>query len=185
MFLLLQILILLLFNTGFSQENCDTIFWSAGRKLSLLDYKNTSDTASSTAVLTFVKIGYSLSQPDDFAEIKLGTYFLPCRSFTRNKLSNVTLEHEQLHFDIAEYFKRAFAKKVSELSATAAIFPAAVKAIFRDVSEKRRAMESDYDRETNKGANEEEQKKWNIKVSGLLIETETYAANVVKVKMKD
>ena len=64
------------------------------------------------------------------------------------------------------------------------MFATATKAIFRDIADQRKAMNIDYDRQTNNGQNEQEQNKWNTKLINLLAELERYAANTTIINLK-
>src|SRR6059058_1666658 len=84
---------------GFAQENCDTMFWSAGRKLTWNDFKPLSADSNAAATEAYIRIGYKVSQEDDYAFIKVSNYLIPCMSFTKNNHDDQMLQHEQLHFD--------------------------------------------------------------------------------------
>lgn len=93
-----------------------------------------------------------------------------------------TLIHEQLHFDICEYFRRLFLQKIKETSFTPEVMPAVVKAIFRMVADQRKQMEKDYDRETGSGQKSDMQVKWKDKVQRLLSSTDVYAKHSISLK---
>lgn len=131
-----------------------------------------------------VKLAYKITPQDDGAIINTNVYFLPCRSWLNPANINNSLAHEQLHFDIAEYHRRLFLKRLTTASSSADIFPSAARAVFRDIAEQRRMMDADYDKQTSVGQNEEEQKRWNIKIAALLDDLEKYSSNVTTINLK-
>lgn len=64
------------------------------------------------------------------------------------------------------------------------MFAVTTRAIFRDVAEQRRAMNLEYDRQTNNGENEQEQSKWNIKIADLLAGLEMYNGNTNTINLR-
>ena len=92
--------------------------------------------------------------------------------------------HEQLHFDIAEYHRRLFLQKISESNATENMFAATARSIFRDVIEQRKAMNMEYDEQTDIGQNDAEQKKWNEKLSSFILSLDKYKEHTTTVIYK-
>jgi hypothetical protein len=134
---------------------------------------------------TMTKFGYKVFPQDGSVIINTSTYFFPCNSWL-NKKANIknSILHEQLHFDIAEYHKRLFLKRVSETRSSEDMFATTTKAIFRDIADQRRAMNAEYDQQTGNGQNEQEQNKWNIKIANLLAGLETYNGNTTTINLK-
>ena len=64
------------------------------------------------------------------------------------------------------------------------MFATSTKAIFRDIAEQRKAMNMEYDQQTNNGQDEQEQNKWNIKIANLLSELEKYNGNTTTINLK-
>jgi len=166
------------------QTKCDTILWSSDKKLSIGDFKDAADTTNTMVAFTVAKFGYKAIPQSDEVIIISNNYFLPCRSWLNPVNISGTLMHEQLHFDISEYFKRLFLKKLSETSFASDIFPSAIKAVFRDIAAQRKAMDTDYDAQTNTGTNLAEQKKWVTKINILLNDVEKYSGSQIVIKLK-
>ena len=64
------------------------------------------------------------------------------------------------------------------------MFATTTRAIFRDLADQKRIMNSDYDKQTNYGLNEQEQNKWNSKITTLLAELEKYSGNTTTINLK-
>jgi hypothetical protein len=133
---------------------------------------------------TMIKFGYKVIPQDYGVIINTSTYFYPCSSWLNKANIKSSITHEQLHFDIAEYHKRLFLKRISETRSSEDMFAISTKAIFRDISDQRKAMNNEYDQQTNRGQNEQEQNKWNIKVANLLAELEKYNNNTTTINFK-
>ena len=130
---------------------------------------------------TLSKFAYKAYPQDGAVMINTATYFYPCNSWLNKANIKNSAAHEQLHFDIAEYHKRLFLKRLSETKSSEDMFAVSTKAIFRDIADQRRIMNAEYDKQTNFGLNEQEQSKWNSKVAALLSELEKYSINTITI----
>src|SRR5262245_36804038 len=113
----LAITLMLLFHATFllSQgNNCDSIHWTKSAKLSWSDFKAVPDTTVDAGATSSLGIAYILKRTNDSVSIKTVCYFKPCLSWCKFKNSDTLLIHEQGHFNIAEYFRRLFIKRVFE-----------------------------------------------------------------------
>lgn len=167
-----------------AQNRCDTIVWSESKKLTIGDFKDVADTGKTMIAFTMTKFGYKVFPQDASVIINTSTCFLPCSSWLNKANIKNSIVHEQLHFDIAEYHKRLFLKRVSSTISSADMFAFTTKAIFRDIADQRKNMNIEYDKQTNYGQNEEEQNRWNIKVATLLSELEKYNGNTTTINLK-
>ena len=167
-----------------AQTGCDTILWSSTKRLIPSDFKDVADTGKAAIAFTQTKFSYKAMPQDGSVVINTSTYFYPCGSWLNKINTRSSIVHEQLHFDIAEYHKRLFLKRVSETRSSEDMFAASTKAIFRDVADQRRAMNMEYDRQTNNGQNDEEQNKWNSKIADLLTGLEKYSGNTTTINLK-
>lgn len=171
----LACLLLLFFIPGFAQTNpCDSIVWRADRKLTWDDYKAQPDTNSRAAsttnsgfVRTWAAKGYTLRT------IMLTTFY-PCLSWSKNKASARLLRHEQLHFDITEYFKRLYYKRIAEATYTPATLPGLLKSIYQGILQELQTMQQEYDLQTTHSLNAEQQNAWEQKVAGLLVSLKAF-----------
>ena len=172
------------YSNAFAQTGCDTILWSSAKKLGISDFKDVADTGKTMIAFTMTKFGYKVFPQEASVIINTSTYFFPCGSWLNKSNIKNSIAHELLHFDIAEYHKRLFLKRVSETQSSQDMFATTTKAIFRDVADQRRAMNMEYDKQTNNGQNEQEQNKWNTKIANLLADVEKYAINTITINLK-
>lgn len=175
------IVLILYSTTVLSQSECDTIYWSRTKPLTILDFKS-YDTIKEAAAFTLTKLSYNVRQPFDSIIVTTSSYFLPCLSWIINKNAS-TLAHEQLHFDICEYSRRSFLQKIKETGFTSEVMQTVVKGIFRTVSDQRRRMEMEYDRETISGSKADMQIKWKKKIDDLLSSTNIYVKPTIALKV--
>jgi len=167
--LALTCILLLTSILGFAQNNpCDSIVWRADRPLTWEDYKGRPDTNTRVASTTnsgFVRTweakGYTL-------RTVMVTTFYPCLSWSKNKASARLLRHEQIHFDITEYFKRLYYKRIAEATYSPATLPGLMKSIYQNILTESQAMQQEYDLQTTHSLNAEQQAAWEQKVAGLL-----------------
>lgn len=98
--------------------------------------------------------------------------------FDKTDLSEYTLEHEQLHFDISEVFARKFKKHLLS-KYNKPISHNQLDAEYKLYTKMLGEFEDKYDRETNFGTDETKQKDWNKRVSELLDELSEYEDSIL------
>lgn len=130
------------------------------------------------------KFSYKALPQDGAVIINTATLFFPCSSWLNRSNLPGSILHEQIHFDITEYHKRLFLKRVTETNSSADLFATTTKAIFRDISEQRKAMNMEYDQQTGNGQETQEQVKWMRKIADLLASVEKYNANTITINVK-
>lgn len=143
-----------------------------------------ADTGKTMIAFTMTKFAYKVFPQDGAAVIQTSTIFYPCSSWLNSSNKKGSITHEQLHFDIAEYYKRLFLKRVSETRSAEDMFPVSTRAIFRDITQQKKVMNDDYDKQTNHGLNVQEQEKWNVKLASLLQELEKYSGQTTTINLK-
>jgi len=162
---------------------CDSITWQADRKLTWADFKAQAD---STTILTS-NTSFDLSREWDVKGNVLTTtmlcYFNPCRSWSKNKKSDKLLAHEQGHFDIAEFYRRLYNKRVSETRFTQSNLSRMMEKIFRDVNKECQVIQRAYDKETVHSMNEARQTLWLEKISAMLTNLKDYTQREVTVNL--
>lgn len=168
--LLLTCVLLLTSIPGFAQTNpCDSIVWRADRKLTWEDYKGQPDTNSRAAANTHSGFVRTWSAKGFTLRTIMITNFNPCLSWSKNKASARLLRHEQLHFDITEYFKRLYYKRIAEATYSPATLPGLMKSIYQNTLTQLQAMQQEYDLQTTHSLNAEQQNTWEQKVASLLL----------------
>ena len=167
-----HILIFLLLISAFAQSQ-ETITWSSNYALQWPDFKgepriNGDAVAVTASGITF---GYSTTRYDNGRidyEFDIKAQFYPNRSYyLKERVTQITLDHERLHFDIAELHARKFRQIVAQTRFSRNI-DNEVEAIYNRINRDLREMQQLYDRETNHSINIEKQKAWQEYVANQL-----------------
>lgn len=149
-------------------SSCDSIIWKANRKLTWADFKGTpapNDRVSARTRSNFVR---EWSAKDATLKTTMICFFSPCLSWSRNKTSERLLRHEQGHFDITEYYKRIYYKRIAEANYTPETLPDILKAAYQSITQECGAMQEAYDLETNHSLIAARQTEWEQKITYLL-----------------
>ena len=149
----------------------DLIEWSTERPLSMQDFKGRPPADSSRASLSWLNIDVSWQCEGHTLVADVRATFDPGRSWWRpaedgwqaaNQRDRRLLEHEQLHFDLAEIAARKLRKRFEDLE-DACADPAAQAELQPVVAEIDRELQEEqrrYDRETDHGTNHVAQEGW-------------------------
>ena len=173
------------------------IEWSAGRRLTKADFQGRTPPQAVNASLSYLHIEASWECVIGELFATARATFDPSRSWWRTTYGNVwgsagdrtsasrtqtsarrnvmvldaqLLEHEQLHFDIAELAARRLRTRFEDFKDGCAE-PGGVESIQAMVVEIDRELQEEqsrYDRETNHGADARTQDRWRRRVQGLL-----------------
>jgi len=164
-------------------KQCDSIVWKADRKLTWNDFRG--EPILSTAIAA--KTQYSFSRTWNTRGFTLTTsmicYFSPCLSWSKNKNSENLLAHEQGHFDIAEYFRRLYYKRISEAYYSPPTLQSTMENIYRNILHDSERMQRAYDNETTHSLKKEQQQQWLIKIAGLLDSVRQYDKTEITVTL--
>lgn len=151
--------------------------WADNRKLSWQDFTGTVDPNRNANVQAVAKVGIDLTTraENDTVWFEVQSSFIKNGSWTINRTSDYLLQHEQLHFDIAELHARKLRKRLGELRGlTFSNLRQKVHAIYQDLQKQHENFQQRYDAETNHSNNQRMQKVWNSKVEQLLLQWENY-----------
>lgn len=149
-------------------SNCDSIVWKADRKLTWNDFKGTPNPTDPVAARTRSNFVREWSAQDATLKTTMICFFSPCLSWTRNKASEKLLRHEQGHFDITEYYKRIYYKRVAEAKYRPSNLPRILKNTYESITKECGIMQEAYDKETNHSLNADKQAEWDQKIAYLL-----------------
>lgn len=156
------------------EDKEELVEWSAGRKLSWLDYKadpdRNSDAAASTT--TYLAIQYNIRY-NGFT-YKINSKFSKDRSWGLHK-TNYILSHEQGHFDLAEVFARKLHMRMTEYQFNAKTAQKDLKKIYQEVTSEKEKVQNDYDKETKHSINKSKQAEWLERIDSMLKDYEQYA----------
>ncbi|GIV45013.1 MAG: hypothetical protein KatS3mg035_2190 [Bacteroidia bacterium] len=170
--------ILLIFCCTFvNAQNKDTIVWSKGYKLSWEDFKGRPKSGISFEAISHIVISDEYTYENNMIKFIIVAQFIPKKSWTKSKNRLILLEHEQLHFDIAELYARKLKKKLAETKFRSN--PEKIKEkydrIFDKMYKELNYYQDLYDKETDFSRDEVRQKEWREKVARELEELEEYA----------
>ncbi len=169
-------LLIFLFTHFYQDKNPDQILWSADRKLMYSDFKGEVPNTTSWAATTFSNVGFNYETLNDkITSISVFCSFSISKSWMKNK-TQVVLKHEQLHFDITEYFTRKFYKEALLLS-NMPDSKSHFKELFEQSTRECEIMQNAYDNETNHGTDGVSQKEWQTKINLLLSSSPSYPSS--------
>ncbi len=149
-----RILILfLIFSLGFSSSDEEKVEWSEDYKLSWSDFKGEPNRNSGYVASTNSGISFSYSYGFKYDELVLDyevkSNFYPNLSwYLPSIVTENTLKHEQTHFDISEIHARILRKRISETQFTKKV-ETEIESLYNSVETERRAMQNQFDEETD------------------------------------
>ena len=173
----LRISLLLVFfcliQKAFAQKD-ERIFWHQDSLLKWTDFKGAVDTNSKYSALNSCGIEYAykatLEDGKYTVRFKTKAYFVQSKSWSKvARQTPKLLKHEQLHFDIVEFFSR---KELAALTNHVynASYRADIALIDKRIAQKKDEMQFLYDSQTNHFINEAMQAKWEVFVAKILKE---------------
>lgn len=152
----------------FSQE--PMIEWSKLAKLTWSDFKAEADRSNPFLAQTFAGFGYKYKFNSDSLQVETSANFKPNKSWVK-KSSDALLAHEQLHFDIAEYYRRVFLNRIFKLNLSPASAKQQITSTYEQTLLDLRAEQKKYDEETNHSIDKNKQEEWRIRYVQKLNET--------------
>ncbi|MCL5245979.1 DUF922 domain-containing protein [Cellulophaga sp. 20_2_10] len=166
------LLVLVLFSNVQAQTE-ETILWKPGVKLTWSNFKENAPVSNRVAAITASGINYkyttSFKNNSASFTFEIGAFFYPNKSWYKKDLcTDITLSHEQLHFDIAELFARKMRLKLSAIKPSSNT-KKEVKDIYTKINKDLEAYQDLYDKETNYSRDIEKQFYWNNKVAADLL----------------
>lgn len=138
--------------------------WNPNKRLYWKDFKAELPSNAHAAATTASGISYEFStryvENKMIVDYKVYAFFYPTKSWYNPKICNeITLVHEQLHFDITELFARKMRTEMAATDFTKNV-KAEVKAIYKRTLRELNNFQNRYDDETNYSRNLEQQKIW-------------------------
>jgi hypothetical protein len=163
----LFLIFIVLSNLCLSQTKQGTIiYWSKDNKLKTCDFRGlVPDSVNGNNVaISMVQI-----KPEAFIDNKLPNYkivtiFYKSGSWMKDSSKSVLI-HEQLHFDIAEYFARKMRKRIAELRNSKERNANVYNNVFIELWKECDKKSDEYDKQTIHGINSIKQKEWNKQIA--------------------
>ena len=153
----------------------EPIDWSLERKLTKADFRGRAPAGAPNAALSWINIDASWECDRTSLVTSVRAAFDPSRSWWRTthgrlQLEAQLLEHEQLHFDLAEVVARQIRRRFVELK-DACSEPGGTEPIHEIVARADYELQEEqqrYDRETSHGMNARAQEQWKRRIKALL-----------------
>lgn len=183
LFALISLVILM----AFGNPSEDVISWDPEYRLSWEDFQGSVDPLRPEGVESVTQVIIDLRSRMENQEVNFTVIclFEKNRSWTANTHSAYLLNHEQLHFDIAEVYARKLRKALAEIKGlNHQNFEPRVRDVYRKVLNEHNDIQDRYDRETWHSQNKEKQAEWNEKVSLMLEQTLDYAGPEIILSLK-
>lgn len=161
--LLFILLLLFVSLSAPAQQSAHFLYWEEGKQLNWQHFKGRPDTDDHVhAAVTFAGIDLQVEHINLLGEItfKARAVFDQQLSWAyEDRQSPAILQHEQLHFDIAEVYARKLERKLNSLKIRKSQKAGASKLLQR-YTRAQLASQARYDAETVHGLNHKKQKAW-------------------------
>jgi hypothetical protein len=148
-------------------EKGDTIFWSPNRKMTWSDFKGQMPKSTKFSAQIFNNFEYSapLKLEDGILtiDLQMKVYMLKSASWTSSpSLSDYSIAHEQLHFDLTKLIVERFKEKAKQIL-TVDNYDSELQMLFIEMYREMNRVQKEYDDETNHSINTFSQQKWQSK----------------------
>ena len=166
---LLSIVITFLFAFTSAQDLKE---WSKEDDVKWTDFRATPDDNSKHAASINTGIKYSwktrIIDGKKTLSYNIIAYMIPSKSWVKSsRKSDYILKHEQLHFDITEYYARQLKEAFADYKIKQSI-KTDLQGIYKGIMEERFRMQNRYDRATNHSIDTTAQRQWQEKTEELL-----------------
>ncbi len=175
----MKLLLIFIFTLLLSpQQNPDRIFWKETQQLSWKDFHGTpvpsaNFVASTNTGISF-EYSYSIKNNDVQVKYSVVSFFTPSGSwYIPTKVNAHILKHEQAHFDISELHARMLRKNLKGRKYSKKI-KSEIESIYKQVEQKRRAMQTRFDAESDHSRNLEKEAYWQKYIAQKLAEYEPW-----------
>ena len=171
--LLLSLIVVGLLTFSFSnsthlEKDKKYIYWG-DKELTWEDFKGRGPGKSPYVALTSSAIKMEFSGTGNTLNFSIATIFDQKESWKKKGADDHVLKHEQVHFDITEYYSRLLRKELQETKfKKRETLSSEVQKIYAAQYKECGKFQDLYDKETDHSKKKEEQYRWNEKVAELL-----------------
>lgn len=159
----------------------DFIFWHSD--MLTWEHFNTVEKSSETFD-ALIASGIQISTKDSggHISIELKSYVDPAESWVKKDAKTPRLlNHEKRHFDITEVSRRKLCLALqTETSLTSENLNEMVDRLFEEAMQWQSDMSDEYDHQTTHGLNILQQRKWDMKIDGLLSEYQSFSDTTIE-----
>lgn len=166
-----------------SFQGDDKIPFKDGILLTWEDFKGKPDPNSPYKALTESQVMIDIKTKGDEAFLTIRNFFDKRLSWTKDRNNMHLLGHEQTHFNIAELWARKFRQRLKGKSFSIKTFQKELNTLHSEIHKETKAMQTEYDMETEHSVNEANQAKWNKKITSELQKLSTFAEVEVSCKL--
>ncbi|MEM7185170.1 MAG: DUF922 domain-containing protein [Bacteroidota bacterium] len=151
------------------QTNDEKIVWQEDRKLTWADFRGVPSgpeeyVASTNSGVSF-SFSYTVRNGQQRVNYSIRSNFYPDLSWYRpEKVNDYILAHEQMHFDITELAARKLRRALAQLPKDGT-FKERSEKIYNQNEADRRAMQKQYDGDSDHSNNEQEELRWRVYVA--------------------
>ncbi|TXI67181.1 MAG: hypothetical protein E6Q46_03595 [Flavobacterium sp.] len=179
------ILFFLISKIAFAQssfENDSILIWNENRKITWTDFKSQNKVHSyehASAVITPGLIAYPKTiEESKIKKVKIIATVYKNKSWYKIK-EDYILNHEQVHFNITEIYARKFRKELAKIEESGDKINAnTFLSLFHKIEDEHWEFQFQYEDETQRGTNFNQQKIWNEKIQKLLNELDDFKLDV-------
>ncbi|MDB5264306.1 MAG: hypothetical protein JWQ14_3589 [Adhaeribacter sp.] len=158
------------------------IVWTNNRRLTWDDFKSPADEAEPLHAMTSTNIAIKAHCNGNQMKFEVKCLFVTKDSWTKNRLSEKLLAHEQMHFDLTEVHARRLRQKLNQTANICGTSRLKLDPIVAKYFADWKAEQDLYDRETNHGLLDEKQKAWEEKIADNLASLESYSYKAYALK---
>jgi len=161
-------------------SNETKIFWESSQKLNWTDFQARNPSNAGVHAYSMVGISFAvLFNTETAVEVGVYGYFQKESSWVQSgQQTSHLLNHEQLHFDICEIYRRILKKRIMEYpDFTYANFGNKLNELFHKTFDEFNKEQELYDRITNHSIKKELQKEWNARIAKKLKELNKFAGD--------
>jgi hypothetical protein len=162
-------------------QSLEAIPWTADRPLRWTDFRGRPDDDLDVAAVTSYALSWESNCTPDGFTFRVTSVFLPDQSWVqpdvldRESSSQVTLAHEQAHFDLSEIQARKMRRALSRMVRPCRLTEEELTAALRPIVVEDATRQARYDRETSHGLDRPQQVRWEAEVGRELESLERYA----------
>ena len=151
-----------------SPDKGDTIFWSPNRKMTWSDFGGAVPKTSKYSAQIFNNFEYfatlKLIDGELIIALQMKVYMLKSGSWTSSiSLSDYSIAHEQLHFDLAKLVVERFKQKAKQIL-TVDDYDSELQLLFIEMYREMNRLQKEYDDESNHSINVGGQMKWQSQI---------------------
>ena len=152
-----------------SPEKGDTVFWSPTRKISWADFTGAMPKSSKYSAQIFNNFEYfaplKLTDGELTIALQMKVYMLKSASWTSSTtLSDYSIAHEQLHFDIVKVIVERFKQKAKKML-TIDNYDSELQLLFIEMYREMNRLQREYDDESSHSINVVGQAKWQFQIT--------------------